>query len=155
MDNKAITIKEIRQLIADKSDPSQPLNVLARDLGKKAAKHSGMRVNETLPTKVNVTLGQYDERSSIEFAHNPGGDALMPGDVLAALDGLLETEPKATLGWVYFFYYPLKYKGFLGKIKQIKDCLLDTNNVIDVYFSEDEPNTLVFMAPFTLGSFDF
>lgn len=148
------TIRELRQLIADNCDPSQPLRIVAHDLGKKAAKHSVVRADEHHPARINVTAGTYSEKGVIELSHDAEFDVLMPEDALAALDGLLEEEPKSLIGWVYFFYFPADYKGFLGKTKRINCSLLDTSNVLDIRMSEDEPNTLVIEAEYGFGSFD-
>lgn len=148
------TIRELRELIADNCDFSKPLSVVAYDVGKKAERHSTLRVDETFPTKMSASPGKYDDRGAIEFAHNAEGEVLMPVAAIEALDNLLEEKPKATIGWVYFFYYPLDYKGLFGRPRAIKECLLDTSSVADVYLVKDNPNTLVFKAPYDVGSFD-
>lgn len=148
------TLRELRELIAENCDFSQPLRIIAHDVGKKAARHSTLHVDESFPTKLSVARGKYDARGVIEFAYDPEGTVLMPEAALEALDKLMEEVPKATIGWVYFFYYPLDYKGFLGRVKRIKDCLLDTSSVKNVYFADDQPNTLVIEAAYGVGSFD-
>ena len=148
------TMLELRQLIADNCDFSQPLRIVARDLGKKAAKHSTVRADENHPARMTVTPGTYSEKGVIELAYDSEYEALMPEDALAALDGLLEEVPKALVGWVYFFYFPMDYAGFLGRAKRINCSLLDTSNVLDIYLADDEPNTLVIEAEYGIGSFD-
>ena len=78
----------------------------------------------------------------------------MPETVLADLDEFLEENPRALLKWVYFFYFPIDYVGLFGRMRRIDNCLLDTSNVKDIYFSDDEPNTLVIEAEYEIGSFD-
>lgn len=148
------TIRELRDLIADNCDFSQPLRIFAHDVGKKADKHSTVRVDEGFPTKITITHGMYDASGVIEFAHDPEGKVLMPKTFVEALDDLLEGEPKATIGWTYFFYYPLDYKGLFGKVKKIKECLLDTNSIKDIYLLEGQSNVLIVEAEYGIGSFD-
>lgn len=154
MDSMITTIRELRELIADNCDFSKPLRVFAYDVGKKAAKHSTVRVDEKFPTKMSVTHGTYDASGVIEFAHRPEGEVLMPETALEALDGLLEEEPKATIGWIYFFFYPLKYKGLFGRMKRTDDCLLNTNNLKGIYFLDGQPNVLIIEAAYEIGTFD-
>lgn len=149
------TMRELREMIADHCDPAQPLRVVSYDVGKKAARHSVACADESHPATMTVTPGKYDERSVIELAHYPDREVLMPESALAAIDGLLEDHPKATIGWVYFFYFPLDYKGFFGQERKIENCLLDTRDVVDVYLADDDPNTLVIKAKFNVGSFDW
>lgn len=148
------TIRELRDLIADNCDFSQPLRVFAYDVGKKAAKHTTVRVDESFPTKMSVTPGTYEAKGVIEFEHYPEGDVLMPEDAIEALDGLLEEMPHAGIGWVYFFYYPLEYTGFLGRVKRVENCLLDTTDVRDIFLLDDNPNALIIKAAYAVGSFD-
>lgn len=150
----AITMLELRQLIADNCDLSQPLHVVAHDVGKKAPKHSVVRVDEDHPVRLVVSPGLYDKRASIEFAYDAEATVLMPQEALDALDELLEEHPNATLGWVYFFYFPFKYRFLFGRVKEVENSLMDTNLVLDIYMADDEPNTLVIKAPYSLGQFD-
>ena len=149
-----ITMREFRQMIADGCDFSRPLHVVSVDVGKKAAKHSAVRVDETFPVNLSLAGGMYDDRGSIEFAHYPEGDVLMPGTLVEALDELLEERPATLLKWVYFFYFPMEYAGMFGKWRHIDSCLLDTSKIHKVYLSEDEPNTLVVEGEYEFGSFD-
>ena len=55
---------------------------------------------------------------------------------------------------MYFFYFPMKYKFFLLGERNIENGLLDTNEVLDMYFHDEVPNTLVIEADYELGSFD-
>lgn len=151
----SITMRELRDLIAGGCDFSQPLRVVAQDVGKKGGKHSIVRADEKNPAAMNISPGMYDERGTVEVAHDPEAEVLMPEAAIAGLDALLEEVPEATIGWVYFFYFPLEYTGLFGRRKQMRECLLDTNNLLDVYLSDDEPNTLVFKAEYGFGSFDF
>ena len=98
--------------------------------------------------------GMYDDRGTIELTHYPQLEVLMPETVLADLDEFLEENPRALLKWVYFFYFPIDYVGLFGRMRRIDNCLLDTSNVKDIYFSDDEPNTLVIEAEYEIGSFD-
>lgn len=148
------TIRELRKLIADNCDFSKPLRVFSYDVGRKAGKHTAVRVDESFPTKMSVTPGIYDERGIIEFAHNPEGEALMPEAALEALDALLEEVPRATIGLVYFFYYPMEYTGFFGKTRKIKESMLNTRDVRDVYLLDGHPNVLIVEAAYDVGSFD-
>ena len=148
------TMRELRQLIADNCDMSQPLRVVAHDVGKKAAKHSIVRVDEEHRAKVNVTAGLYDERAVFELAYDATAEVLMPEDVLNALDDLLEEVPEALIGWVYFFYFPMSYTFFFGKTRLVDCALLDTSKVLDIYFADDEPNTLMLKAEYGIGEFD-
>ncbi len=148
------TIRELRQMIADSCDSSQPLRVVAHDVGKKASRHSVVRADELYPARMTVTPGTYSEKGVIEFAYDPEFKALMPEDAIVALDGLLEEVPKALIGWVYFFYFPIDYNGLFGKKKRIECSLLDTSEVENVYLSDSEPNTLVIEAKYGVGSFD-
>ena len=150
----ATTMRELRQLIEDNCDFTQPIRFVSRDVGKKAAKHSIVRADEQLLARVSITPGMYDDRGVVELTHDPDAKVLMPEDVLAAIDNLLEEKPKATIGWVYFFYFPMDYVGFLGKVKRIACSMLDTSKVRDIYMSDDEPNTLIVEAEFGIGSFD-
>ena len=149
-----ITMRELRQLIVDGCDFSQPLHVVSHDVGKKASKHSALRVDEMFPVNVSVAGGMYDDRGSIEFAHYPESNVLMPETLVEALDELLEERPRTQLKWVYFFYFPIEYIGMFGKRKTIGNCLLDTSEIRRVYLSEDEPNTLIIEAEYKVGSFD-
>lgn len=148
------TMSEFRQLIADNCDLSQPLRVVAHDVGKKAAKHSAIRADEDHPAKINVSAGLYDDRGVIELAYDADAPVLMPEAALNALDDLLEEEPKERIGWVYFFYFPLSYTFFFGKTRQVDCSLVDTNKVRDIYMADDEPNTLVIEAEYNIGEFD-
>lgn len=148
------TMLEFRQLIADNCDFSQPLRVVAHDVGKKAAKHSIVRADENHPAQLKASAGLYDKKGVIELAYYPEGKVLMPEAAIAALDELLEEEPKALLGWIYFFYFPLDYKFFFGKVRHVECSLLDTKEARDIYFSEDEPNTLIIEAEYGVGEFD-
>ena len=148
------TMSELRQLIAENCDFSQPLRVVARDLGKKAAKHSVVRADEDHPARMSVTAGLYTKKGVIELAYDSEAEVLTPEAAVAALDNLLEDEPKELIGWVYFFYFPLEYVGLFGRKVQVDCSLLDTSEVRDVYLSEDDPNTLVIEAEYGLGSFD-
>ena len=147
-------MRELRQLIVDGCDFSQPLRVVSHDVGKKAAKHSAVRVDETYPVNLSVAGGMYDDRGSIEFAHYPEREVLMPGMLVEALDELLEERPNTLLKWVYFFYFPMDYLGMFGKRRQIDSGLLDTSEIRKVYLSKDEPNTLVIEGEYEFGSFD-
>ena len=149
-----ITFRELRQLIAENCDASQPLRVVSRDVGKKAHRHSVLRVDENFPIKLSTSLGKYDERAVIEFAHYADCEVLMPEAFIAALDEVLEELPKATLGWVYFFYFPMDYVTFLKKVKRLECSLLDTSDVRNVYLEEGEPNTLVIEGAYNISSFD-
>ena len=148
------TMLELRQLIAENCDFSQPLRVVAHDIGKKAAKHSVVRADEEHPARVTIAPGLYDDRGSIELAYDADASVLMPADFVGALDALLEEVPKARIGWVYFFYFPLDYRFLFGKVRRVDFSLLDTRDVQDIYLSEDEPNTLVFMAKYGIGEFN-
>ncbi len=75
-------------------------------------------------------------------------------DAIAALDALLEEVPRSLIGWIYFFYFPMDYTGFLGRAKQIECSLLSTKDVSNIYLMDDKPNTLVIEAKFEVGSFD-
>ena len=149
-----LTMRELRQMLADGCDFSQPLRVVSRDVGKKAAKHSAVRVDETYPVNLSLAGGMYDDRGSIEFAHYEEGDVLMPETLIEALDDLLEERPYTMLKWVYFFYFPMEYVGMFGKQRHIDSGLLDTSEIRNVYLSEDEPNTLVVEGEYEFGSFD-
>jgi len=149
-----ITMLELRQLIADGCDFSKPLQAVARDVGKKAKKHSEVRVDESHPARLKITPGKYDDRMAIEFAHYPDCTAIMPEEALAQLDEMIEANPRATVGWVYFFYFPMGYITAFKQVKRKKECLLDSSNVKRVYLAEDEPNTLVFEAEYGVDSFD-
>jgi hypothetical protein len=148
------TMRELKQLIEDNCDLSQPLRVVSRDVGKKAAKHSIVRADENHLTRIAITPGMYDDRGVIELTYDPDTKVLMPEDALTALDNLLEDVPKALIGWVYFFYYPMDYVGFLGRVKRIECSMLDTSDVRDIYMADDEPNTLIIEADYGVGSFD-
>ena len=149
-----ITVLELRQLIADNCDASQPLRVVSRDVGKKADKHSVVRVDENYPIRLGVSPGRYDERAVIEFAYYSDCEVLTSEAFLDALDELLEEVPKATVGWVYFFYFPMKYVTLLRRVKLIECSLLDTRDVHKIYMSDDEPNTLVIEGAYEFSSFD-
>ena len=149
-----ITMRELRQMIADKCDFSQPLHVVSRDVGKKAAKHSAVRVDETFPVNLTLAGGMYDDRGSIEFAHYLEGEVLTPEMLVEALDDLLDERPYTMLKWVYFFYFPMEYVGMFSKRRKIDSCLLDTREIHKVYLSEDEPNTLIIEGEYEFGSFD-
>ena len=148
------TMRELRDLIADKCDLSQPLRVVAHDVGKKAAKHTPVYVDEEHPAKIKVSPGMYSEKGVIEFAYYANGEVLMPEDVLDALDDLLFEHPKARIGWVYFFYFPLDYRFFFGKTRHVEDSLLDTKEVKNIYFADGGSNILVFEAEYGIGEFD-
>ena len=150
----ATTMRELRQLIEDNCDFSQPLRVVSRDVGRKASKHSAVRVDENCPAMMKFSPGMYDDRGTIELTHYPQLEVLMPETVLADLDEFLEENPRALLKWVYFFYFPIDYVGLFGRMRRIDNCLLDTSNVKDIYFSDDEPDTLVIEAEYEIGSFD-
>lgn len=147
------TMQELRDLIADSCDFSQPLRVVAHDLGKKAAKHSVVRADEDHPAAMNVSAGLYSDKGVIEFAYDPENKVLMPEDAIAALDNLLEEEPEELIGWVYFFYFPLDYRFFFGKTTHVECSLLDTSAVRDIHMADDEPNTLVIEAEYGLSEF--
>ena len=149
-----ITLLELRQLIADECDFSKPLQAVAHDIGKKAKKHSTVRMDENYPAMLKITPGKYDDRTAIEFAHYPDCTAIMPEDALAQLDEMLESNPKATVGWVYFFYFPMDYVTVFKQTKRKEHGLLDSSNVKGIYLAEGEPNTLVFEAEYGVGSFD-
>ena len=149
-----ITLLELRQLIAENCDLAQPLRVVSRDVGKKADKHSVVRVDEDHPIKLTVSLGKYDERAAIEFAYYSDLKVLMPEALIDALDDVLEEERKATVGWVYFFYFPMEYVSLLKKVKRLDCSLLDTSKVRKIFLAEDEPNTLVVEAEYNFSSFD-
>ena len=149
-----ITMRELRQLLVDSCDFSQPLHVVSVDVGKKADKHSAVRVDERYPVNLELAGGMYDDRGSIEFAHYPEGKVLMPEMLVDALDDLLEERPGTLLKWVYFFYFPMDYVGMFGKRRRIDSCLLDTSKIRKVYLSDDEPNTLVVEGEYEFGSFD-
>lgn len=148
------TMRELRQLIADNCDPSQPLRVVANDVGKKANKHSPVRADEGHPAKFSVSSGLYDDRGVIEISYDEDAEVLMPEAAIDALDALLEDDPRALIGWVYFFYFPFDATFLFGRTRRITDSLMDTSKVQDIYFAEDEPNTLVFKAEFNLGEFN-
>ena len=149
-----ITMTELRELIANNCDFSQPLRVVAHDVGKKASKHSVVRVDEDHPARFSVSSGLYDERGVVELAYDEDVEVLMPEAAVNALDELLEDDPKAHIGFVYFFYFPLDAVVFLGRVRHVKNSLLDTNKVLDISFSDDEPNTLVITAAYNVGEFD-
>lgn len=148
------TILELRQAIADGCDNTQPLRIVAHDVGKKASKHSVVRVDENHPAKMAASAGLYTDKAIIELSYDADAGPLMPEDAIAALDELLEEKPKERIGWVYFFYFPLDLTTFFGKVRRIACSLLDTSEVLDLYLSEEEPNTLVIKAKYGLGSFD-
>lgn len=149
-----MTIRELRKLIADNCDPTQPLRVVAHDVGKKADKHSIVCVDENHPINLKIAPGTYDERASIEFAYYPESKVLTPQILLDALDELLEERPQALFKWAYFFYFPMEYVGMFKRVKRIDNCLLDTSKIQRVYMSEDYPNTLVIEGEYEFGSFD-
>ncbi len=148
------TMSELRQAIAENCDFSKPLRVVALDVGKKAKKHSLVYVDAEHPATMKVSEGMYSSKGVMEFSHDPAYDVLMPEAALAALDELLEEAPKTKIGWVYFFYFPMDYTGFLGRVIHIKDCLLDTREVKNMYLLEADQNTLVIEAEYNVGSFD-
>lgn len=148
------TMQELRQMIAENCDPSQPLRVIAHDVGKKAARHSVVRVDEDHPATFSVSSGLYDERGVVEFSYYADAKVLTPQIVLDALDELLEEDPKGHIGFVYFFYFPIDVTFFLGRVRRVENSLMDTNKLLDIRFSEDEPNTLIFEAAYSLGEFD-
>lgn len=148
------TMSELRQMIAENCDLSQPLRAVAHDVSKKADRHSQVRVDENHPARFSVSKGLYDERGSVEFSYYDDAPILMPQDALDALDNLLEEDPKAHIGFVYFFYFPIEVTFFLGRKRVVDNSLMDTNKLVSVTLSDCEPNTLVFEAPFTLGEFD-
>lgn len=147
-------LQELRQLIAKECDRTKPLRVVAHDVGKKADRHSTIRVDEDHPATLKVSIGEKDERAVIEFKHNAGGEVFMPKDALEAIDALLKEEHKIHIGWIYFFYFPAEYKSMLGRTKRIEESALDACNVDDIYMADGEPNTLVFEAEYNIGSFD-
>ena len=148
------TMCELRQLIAENCDFSQPLRVVALDIGKKASKHSTVRVDENYPAKINISAGMYDDRGVVELTYDAEGQVLMPEAAITALDNLLEEEPKTRIGWVYFFYFPMDYTFLLLGKKHIDCSMLDTSEIRNIYMADDEPNTLVIEADYGLGSFD-
>ena len=147
------TMRELRNLIAENCDFTQPLRVVAHDVGKKASKHSAVRADEFFPAAMNVTPGKYSEKSVIEIAHDPEQKVLMPEAAIEAIDELLYEEPRALVGWVYFFYFPFEVTTLFGRKKHAQYCMLDTSNVKDIYLG-DEPNTLVIEAEYGPGTFD-
>lgn len=148
------TMQELRQEIAEKCDFSMPLRVIANDVGKKAEKHSVIYTDKDFPARIAVSEGMYSDKGIIEFTHDARGDVLMPQHAIDALDALLEEAPKTRIGWVYFFYFPMDYKFFLLGAKKIENSLLDTNEVLNMYFHDEVPNTLVIEADYEVGSFD-
>ena len=148
------TMLELREAIATNCDFSQPLRVIAHDIGKKADKHSVVYCDADYPARISVSEGMYSEKGVIEFTHYADGEVLMPEHAIEALDELLEEAPKTTIGWVYFFYFPMDYKFFLLGQRKIENGLLDTNEVKRIYFHDEVPNTLVIEADYELGSFD-
>ena len=149
-----ITMREFRQMIAENCDFSQPLRVIANDVGKKAHKHSVVRVDEDHRVRMSVQRGMYDERGIVEFAYDEEADVLMPQHAIDILDDLIEEDPKAHIGFVYFFYFPIDALFLFGRVRRVDNSLLDTNKVQDIRFSEDEPNTLIITAPYGIGEFD-
>ena len=147
------TVQELRQLIVDNCDFSQPLRVVACDVGKKAAKHSVVRADENHPAVMNVTPGMYSEKSVMEFSYDAEAEVLMPEAAIAALDRLLEEVPKALIGWVYFFYFPIDYTFLFGRKRRVELSLFDASDVLDIYFADDEPNTLMIKAAYGVSEF--
>lgn len=148
------TLRELRDLIAKNCDFSQPLRVVAQDVGKNAKKHSAVYVDENRPVKITIATGMYDERGSVELAYDEEGEVLMPESLIAALDEVLEEAPTELLKWFYFFYFPMDYKNMFGKIKHINCSLMDTSNIKNVYFADGVPNTLIVEGVYGIGSFD-
>jgi len=148
------TMKELREAIAEHCDFSQPLRVIAKDVGRKAEKHSVVYCDADFPARFSVSEGMYSIKGVMEFTYDVDSPVLMPQHVVDALDEFLEEAPRTTIGWVYFFYFPMKYKFFLLGEKNIENGLLDTNEVLDMYFHDEVPNTLVIEADYELGSFD-
>jgi len=148
-----ITIRELKQMVEDNCDPSQPLRVVSRDVGKKASKHSVIRVNEDYPVRFSASKGKFDERAYIEFAHYYDSETLMPETFIEVLEKVLEEEPKATVGWVYFFFFPMDHVTLLKKVKRIDCASLDSSKVKKIYLADDEPNTLVIEAEYEISAF--
>ncbi len=148
------TMQELRDAIAEKCDFSQPLRVVAYDVGKKAKRHSTVYVDAEYPTRFSVSEGMYSKKGVIEFTHYADGEVLMPEHAIEALDELLTEAPRTTVGWVYFFYFPMDYKFRLLGTRRITDSLLDTNEVLKMYFHDEVPNTLIIEADYEVGSFD-
>ena len=149
-----MTMRELKQLIEDGCDFSQPLRVVSRDVGKNAAKHSAVRVDENFPVRLTVASGTWDDRGSLEFAHYSGCEVLMPEALIDAIDDVLEEKPLTFVKWAYFFYFPLDYVTRFKRTKHIECCLLDTSNIHKIYLADDEPNTLVIEGDYTFGSFE-
>jgi len=148
------TMLELREAIAEKCDFSKPLRVIAHDIGRKADKHSVVYADADYPARISVSEGMYSEKGVIEFTYDAEGAVLMPQHAIDALDALLEDAPKTTIGWVYFFYFPMNYKFFLLGERKINDSLLDTNEVTNMFFHDEIPNTLIIEADYEIGSFD-
>ena len=148
-----ITIRELKELVEDNCDPSQPLRVVSRDVGKKAGKHSVISVNEDYPVRFSASKGKYDERAYIEFAHYYDSEILTPETFVEVLEDLLVDEPKATVGWVYFFFFPMDHVTLLRKVRRIDCASLDSSKVRNIYLADDEPNTLVIEAEYEISAF--
>ena len=148
------TLRELRNLVANNCDFSQPLRVVAHDVGKNAKRHTAVYVDETRPVKVTIETGMYDERGSVELAYDENGEILTPESFIAALDEVIEEVPTELLKWFYFFYFPMDYKGRFGKVQHFENCLLDTRDIHDVYFAEGVPNTMIVEGVYGVGSFD-
>lgn len=149
-----MTMQELRDLVADNCDFSRPLRIVAHDVGKKAYKHSIVYVDDQHPVRLTVQPGMYDKRASIELAHYPDAEVLMPEAFVSALDELLEEEPRALVGWFYFFYFPMEYTTLFKRKMHIEEGMLDTDDIKQIYLMEDKPNLLIVEADYGLGSFD-
>lgn len=147
-------MQELRDAIAEKCDFSKPLRVIAHDIGKKANKHSVIYTDADFPARFAVSKGLYSKKGVMEFTYDAEGEVLMPEHAIAALDELLEEAPRTTVGWVYFFYFPMDYKFRLLGQRRINDSLLDTDEVQNMYFHDEVENTLVIEADYEVGSFD-
>ena len=148
------TMLELKQAIEENCDFSKPLRVIAHDIGKKADKHSVVYADADYPARFAVSEGMYSKKGVLELTYDAENPVLMPEHAVAALDELLEKAPRTTIGWVYFFYFPMDYKFFLLGQRRIENGLLDTDEVKRMYFHDEVPNTLVIEADYELGSFD-
>lgn len=148
------TMRELRDLVAENCDFSQPLRIAAHDVGKKASRHSNIYVDENHPAKLTVEAGTVDDRGSVELSHDPEAGPIMPGEFVEALDAVLKGAPGELLSWFYFFYFPMDYTKRFGKPLHIEWSILDTNNIRDIYFYPGEVNTMIVEAEYNVGTFD-
>lgn len=148
------TMRELRDLLAHSSDFSQPLRVGAYDVGKKASRHSNVYVDEEHPAKLAVEAGTLDDRGSVSLSYDPEADPLMPEAFIAAIDAVLQENPRELLHWFYFFDFPIDYTKRFGKPMHLEWSILDTSEIRDIYFYPGEVNALIVEAEYNVGTFD-